>query len=99
MQARYSPHAAYRPRRAPRTVEDRDACALYASVSKRARPTHDAIEVALTALEKMLHRAGSVDGEGDGCGLQIDLPRELWAEHVRAGGHESQLTLDPRFAV
>ena len=63
---RYSATGAYRPRRAPRTVEDRDACALYASVSKRSQPSHEPIEAALLALEKMLHRAGNVDGEGDG---------------------------------
>jgi glutamate synthase (NADPH) large chain len=97
--ARYDPARAYRPRRPPATVEDRDACALYARVAKDARPTHEAIETALVALEKMLHRAGSLDGEGDGCGLLIDIPRELWAEAVRAGGHAPDLVLDPGFAV
>src|SRR4051794_10682314 len=96
---RHSPTAAYRPRSAPKTVEDRDACALYASVDKRAEPTHEAIETALVALEKMLHRAGNVDGEGDGCGLLIDIPREIWAEEIRSGGHAPKLALDPRFAV
>src|SRR5215211_3829426 len=95
----HSPTQAYRPRSAPKTVEDRDACALYASVHKRAEPSHEAIETALLALEKMLHRAGNVDGEGDGCGLLIDVPREIWAEEVRAGGHAPKLALDPRFAV
>ena len=99
MKARYSPTQAYRPRRPPKTVEDRDACALYASVHKRAEPTHEAIEDALVALEKMLHRAGNVDGEGDGCGLLVDIPRKIWAEEVRAGGHASKLALDPRFAI
>jgi len=47
----------------------------------------------------MLHRAGNVDGEGDGCGVLIDVPREIWAEEVRAGGHASQLALEPAFAV
>ncbi|HEX2233058.1 MAG TPA: glutamate synthase central domain-containing protein, partial [Thermoleophilaceae bacterium] len=99
MSARYSPTQAYRPRKAPQTVEDRDACALYASISKAAQPTHEAIETALEALEKMLHRAGNVDGEGDGCGLLVDIPREIWAEEIRTGGHASKLALDPRFAV
>jgi glutamate synthase (NADPH/NADH) large chain len=97
--ARYDPARAYRPRRPPTTVEDRDACALYASVAKDAKPGHDAVESALFALEKMLHRAGSVDGEGDGCGVLIDIPREIWAQEVRAGGHAPHLALDPRFAV
>ena len=47
----------------------------------------------------MLHRAGNVDGEGDGCGLTVDIPREIWAEEVRRGGHAPSLALDPRFAV
>ena len=47
----------------------------------------------------MLHRAGNVDGEGDGCGLTVDIPREIWAEAVRSGGHAPSLALDPRFAV
>jgi glutamate synthase (NADPH) large chain len=99
MKARYSPELAYRPRRAPLTVEDHDACALYAAIDKRAEPTHEAIETALVALEKMLHRAGNVDGEGDGCGVLIDIPRDIWAAEVRTGGHASKLALDPRFAV
>jgi glutamate synthase (NADPH) large chain len=99
MEQRYSPSRAYRPRRAPETVEDRDACALYAAVAKDAQPAHEPIETALHALEKMLHRAGNVDGEGDGCGMLIDIPREVWAEEVRQGGHASRLALDPRFAV
>ena len=96
---RHEPTRAYRPRRAPTTVEDRDACALYAWLAKDARPSHEAIETALTALQKMLHRAGNVDGEGDGCGLTVDIPREIWAEAVRSGGHAPSLALDPRFAV
>ena len=39
----------------------------------------------------MLHRAGNVDGEGDGCGLLLDIPRKIWAEEVRAGGHDPSL--------
>jgi glutamate synthase (NADPH) large chain len=99
LEQRYAPTGAYRPRRAPRTVEDRDACALYAAVAKDARPSHEPIEAALAALETMLHRAGSVDGEGDGCGLLVDIPREIWAEEVRRDGHASRLALDPGFAV
>ena len=96
---RISPFQAYRPRRAPRTVEDKDACALYASVRRDGRATHDVITKAFDALQKMLHRAGNVDGEGDGCGALIDIPRTLWQEEVRNGGHAPHLALDPSFAV
>jgi glutamate synthase (NADPH/NADH) large chain len=96
---RYSPERAYRPLVSPPSVEDKDACAIYASVRKDATPSHAPIERAIPALQKMLHRAGNVDGEGDGCGLLVDIPRKIWAEEVRAGGHDPSLTLDDAFAV
>jgi glutamate synthase (NADPH/NADH) large chain len=96
---RYASTQGYRPRRPPQTVEERDACALYAAVEKDATARHDPIPTALDALQKMLHRAGNVDGEGDGCGVLLDIPRKIWAEEVRAGGHASHLALDPLFAV
>jgi glutamate synthase (NADPH) large chain len=96
---RYSPERAYRPLVSPPSVEDKDACAIYASVRRDATPSHAPIERAIPALQKMLHRAGNVDGEGDGCGLLVDIPRKIWAEEVRAGGHDPSLTLDDAFAV
>jgi glutamate synthase (NADPH/NADH) large chain len=96
---RYVSTQGYKPRRAPVTVEDRDACALYAAVEKDATARHEPIPTALGALEKMLHRAGNVDGEGDGCGVLLDIPRKIWAEEIRGGGHASHLALDPLFAV
>ena len=95
----YSPELPWRPRVSPPSVEDKDACAIYASVRKDATPSREPVTLALTNLQKMLHRAGNVDGEGDGCGVQIDIPREIWSEAIRAGGHASHLALDPCFAV
>jgi glutamate synthase (NADPH) large chain len=96
---RYSPERPYRPRVSPPSVEDKDACAIYASVRKDATPSHAPLELAIPALQKMLHRAGNVDGEGDGCGLLLDIPRKIWTEEVRSGGHDPSLTLDDAFAV
>jgi glutamate synthase (NADPH/NADH) large chain len=96
---RYSPERPYKPLVSPPSVEDKDACAIYASVRKDATPSHEPIELAIPALQKMLHRAGNVDGEGDGCGLLLDIPRKIWAEEVRSGGHDPSLTLDDAFAV
>ncbi len=96
---RYSPERAYRPLVSPPSVEDKDACAIYASVRKDATPSNEPIERAIPALQKMLHRAGNVDGEGDGCGVLVDIPRKIWAEEVRSGGHDPSLTLDDAFAV
>ena len=94
-----SPERAYRPRVSPPSVEDRDACAIYASVRKDATPGRAPVELALANLQKMLHRAGNVDGEGDGCGILVDIPRRIWAEEVRSGGHNPALSLDPAFVV
>jgi glutamate synthase (NADPH/NADH) large chain len=96
---RYSPERAWRPRVPPPSVEDRDACAIYASVRKDATPSREPVDLALASLQKMLHRAGNVDGEGDGCGLLVDIPRRVWAEEVRSGGHSPALALDPAFGV
>jgi glutamate synthase (NADPH/NADH) large chain len=97
--ARYSPEKAYRPRVAPPSVEDKDACAIYASVRKDATPAHEQVGTALIALQKMLHRAGNVDGEGDGCGMLVDIPRKIWSEEVRAGGHNPAMALEDGFGV
>ena len=96
---RFSPERAYRPLVSPPSVEDKDACAIYASVRRDATPSHEPITLALTSLQKMLHRAGNVDGEGDGCGLLVDIPTKIWAEEVRQGGHNPSLALDDAFAV
>src|SRR4051812_32258712 len=96
---RYSPERPYRPLVSPPSVEDKDACAIYASVRKDSTPRHEPIELAIPALQKMLHRAGNVDGEGDGCGLLLDIPRKIWAEEVRSGGHDPSLATDEAFAV
>ncbi len=98
-QPRYSPHLPWRPRVSPPSVEDRDACAIYASVRKDATPSREPVTLALANLQKMLHRAGNVDGEGDGCGVLVDIPRRIWAEEVRAGGHNPAHVNEPAFAV
>jgi len=99
LEHRYSPTRAFGPKRAPQQADSRDACALYAWIAKDAQPAHEPIPGAVEALERMVHRAGSVDGEGDGCGVLLDIPRELWSEEVRRGGHASKLALDPNFTV
>jgi len=96
---RYSPELPWRPRVSPPSVEDRDACAIYASVRKDATPSRAPVTLALENLQKMLHRAGNVDGEGDGCGVLVDIPRRIWAEEVRAAGANPSLVLDHAFAV
>src|SRR5262249_5513364 len=91
---RYSPERPYRPLVPHRSVEARAPCAIHASVRRAAPPGREPIELAIAALQKMLHRAGNVDGEGDGCGILLDIPRKVWAEEVRSGGHDPSLALD-----
>jgi glutamate synthase (NADPH/NADH) large chain len=78
---------------------EHDACALMAGVRKDGIPSHDLVEAAIEALVKMVHRSGDVDGEGDGCGLQIDLPRKLWGSILREAGLDAQSAELPHFAV
>ena len=44
------------------------------------------LEHALTSLQMMVHRSGSVDGEGDGSGLMVDLPRPTWRRRLEREG-------------
>ena len=55
-------------------LREHDACALAAFATRDGLPSHDIVERALLGLDMMVHRAGSVDGEGDGSGLQVDIP-------------------------
>jgi glutamate synthase (NADPH/NADH) large chain len=78
---------------------EHDACALMASVRKDGKPAHATVTDAIDALAKMVHRSGDVDGEGDGCGLQIDLPRSFWAAQLAEAGQDPALANDVHFAV
>ena len=56
-------------------LDERDACALVASVRKNGEATHGNLKRTLAALSIMGHRAGEVNGEGDGVGVMTDIPR------------------------
>ncbi|HEY3367894.1 MAG TPA: glutamate synthase-related protein [Symbiobacteriaceae bacterium] len=78
---------------------EHDACALMAAVKKDGRPSHDIVEASVEALAKMVHRSGDVDGEGDGCGMLIDLPRDLWSRLLTDAGQDGALAYRQNFAV
>jgi glutamate synthase (NADPH/NADH) large chain len=65
-----------------RTAEDRSACAIIAFVDKRGRSSHAAVVQTIDALRKMGHRSGDINGEGDGCGICTDIPREIWSRRL-----------------
>ncbi len=79
-------------------AREHDSCALIGLVRKDCA-THGAIRRTLRALEKMAHRSGSVNGESDGTGVMIDLPRQLWAHHLQARGLPPQTAYHPNFGV
>ena len=78
---------------------EHDACALMAAARKDGVPSHRIVTDSLEALSKMVHRSGDVDGEGDGCGLQIDLPRGFWGALLQEDGQDATLAQHAQFAV
>jgi glutamate synthase (NADPH/NADH) large chain len=80
-------------------LDERDACALVASVRKNGEATHGNLKRALAALSIMGHRCGEVNGEGDGCGVMTDIPRLLWAQSLEQDGKPGWLAEDRRFFV
>lgn len=78
--------------------KEHESCALICNVRKGA-PSHGNIRRTLQALEKMGHRSGMVDGEGDGCGVMIDIPRRLWARYLGLAGVRESWADSQRFFV
>ena len=92
------PFAATPPRGLPE-LKEHDACALAAFATRDGRPSRAMLERALTSLQMMVHRSGSVDGEGDGSGLMVDLPRPTWRRRLEAEGLDPAAADDRRFTV
>ena len=61
-----------------------DACGIVAIIQKNGIPTQSNIEKAIGALTKMNHRAGFINGEGDGVGIHTDIPKKLWRKKLTA---------------
>src|SRR5437868_12508872 len=61
---------------------EHDACAIIANVKKDGRASHGNVKRTLEALVRMGHRTGEIEGEGDGVGLQADIPREWWCRRL-----------------
>lgn len=47
----------------------------------------------------MNHRAGFINGEGDGVGIHIDIPRKLWKEKLRSAGADPEQAEKDNFVV
>ncbi len=79
--------------------EEHDSCALVAVVTRDGRPGRRTVQEAVAALALMAHRSGQVGEDGDGCGVQTDLPRALWAQRLAAAGWPERYATSLRFAV
>ncbi|HVF27886.1 MAG TPA: hypothetical protein VM943_06585, partial [Pyrinomonadaceae bacterium] len=94
-----------RPNSAPRRAgwvhdeSEHDACAIIANVKKDGRASHGNVKRTLEALTRMGHRTGEIEGEGDGAGLQTDIPREWWGRRLEAVGLRRKLSARAHFTV
>ena len=79
--------------------EERDACAIIACVKRDGRASHGNVKRTLEALTKMGHRTGEIAGEGDGAGIQTDIPREIWLHHLESRGLIGSTVNHPYFTV
>ncbi len=80
-------------------VQEKDACAIIALVDKRGHSTHANIVKTIEALQKMGHRSGDINGEGDGCGILSDIPREVWGKRLAREGLSQHLAESRNFFV
>src|SRR5215468_8405108 len=64
---------------------DHDACGTGFITRLGAAPSHDIVQFALTALERLTHRGGvDADGaSGDGAGLLTSLPQKFFRDGAR----------------
>jgi len=79
--------------------QEQDSCAVYLSVRKYGQSTFGTLKRALQAVANMGHRTGYVNGEGDGSGVQTDIPRQLWAKKLSQLGLRTSLATQPGFWV
>jgi glutamate synthase (NADPH/NADH) large chain len=78
---------------------EHDACGIVACLEKDKRPTRKNILDCIDALVTMNHRAGFINGEGDGVGIHTDLPIELWKEKLLEKDRDPLLVEKEAFAV
>jgi glutamate synthase (NADPH) large chain len=78
---------------------EHDACGIVAAIEKRRIPTRENIMTCIDALVKMNHRAGFINGEGDGVGIHMDIPRKLWMEKLANAGQNPEIANDESFIV
>jgi glutamate synthase (NADPH/NADH) large chain len=78
---------------------EHDACAIIANVKKDGQASHGNVKRTLEALVRMGHRTGEIEGEGDGAGVQTDIPRAWWGKRLEAAGLRRTLATRAHFTV
>lgn len=78
---------------------EHDACGIVAAIEKQRIPTRENIMTCIDALVKMNHRAGFINGEGDGVGIHMDIPRKLWMEKLANAGQNPEIANSESFTV
>nr|WP_263323075.1 glutamate synthase-related protein [Neobacillus sp. Marseille-Q6967] len=78
---------------------EHDACGIVASLEKTNLPTRKNIFDCIDALVTMNHRAGFINGEGDGVGIHTDIPKALWREKLENAGVDPSVLENEGFAV
>ncbi|MFL7867215.1 MAG: glutamate synthase central domain-containing protein, partial [Anaerolineales bacterium] len=78
---------------------ENDSCAIYISARKQGQSTFGTLKRSISALVQMGHRTGFVNGEGDGAGVQTDIPRRLWTRKLSQASLRASLASQPGFWV
>ncbi|HEQ3526788.1 TPA: glutamate synthase [Bacillus cereus] len=78
---------------------EHDACGIVSVMEKRKIATKENIDLCIQSLVKMNHRAGFINGEGDGIGIHIDVPKALWNEKLKSSGYNPTIVDHPHFIV
>ncbi|WP_040206470.1 glutamate synthase-related protein [Neobacillus jeddahensis] len=79
--------------------QEHDACGIVACLEKSKIPTRKNIFDCIDALVTMNHRAGFINGEGDGVGIHMDIPTELWKQKLSQAGLDPLLVENESFSV
>lgn len=84
-----------------RPDEERDACGLASVVSLTGEPSHEIVQLALTALENLEHRGavGSDAGTGDGAGILCAMPDHFFRRVLAEQAPEVRLPAAGRYAT
>ena len=78
---------------------EHDACGIVSVMEKRKIPTKENIDLCIQSLVKMNHRAGFINGEGDGIGIHIDVPKALWNEKLKVADIIQRLWIIPTLSL